>query len=185
MARHYLARHARPEVDPDRPARLWNLSNDGKAGARRLASTLVNAALARVVTSDEPKSIQTGQSVAAALNIPMHQDPDLCEHKRDGATFIDDPDQFQETIRQLFEQPERVIYGTETAGEALSRFSSAVTRHSTEESTLMVTHGTVLSLYVASITGRDGFEIWSKLGMPCLVTVDDNPRSRVDILNQV
>jgi hypothetical protein len=36
---------------------------------------------------------------------------------------------------------------------------------------VVVSHGTVISLYVAQRTGLDGFEVWSGLELPDLVVV--------------
>lgn len=120
--------------------------------------------ISSIVTSTETKAVQTGQHVAKQLDLPLHQNPDLGEHRRANEPFFHDPSRFSSTIRRLFEYPDQVIFGTETANEALSRFSRALSGYLGGPPCLFITHGTVLSLYVASISDRSGFEVWSSLG---------------------
>lgn len=185
MVRHYFARHAHTQVVPSRRANLWNLSPEGQEGARRLAEAVRDKQIDHVITSGEPKTIQTGECVASSLDIPLTRDPDLGEQRRGNSAFIDDPAHFRQTIRQLFERPNEVVYGTESANQALSRFGTAAAGHMSDTSTLIVTHGTVLSLYIASVTGQSGYEIWSKIGMPCLITLSGTPAKVVEIIDQI
>jgi broad specificity phosphatase PhoE len=37
---------------------------------------------------------------------------------------------------------------------------------------VIVTHGTVISLFVSRLTGSSDLELWSKLGLPSLVAMD-------------
>jgi hypothetical protein len=61
------------------------------------------------------------------------------------------------------------VYGEESASAALARFSAALDR--LDEGTVVVSHGTVISLYAAARSGRDAFELWSSLELPDLVVV--------------
>ena len=77
------------------------------------------------------------------------------------------PDERERGIRALFEQPEEVVYGEESGRDALARFEAAVA--DLPGQTVVVTHGTVLSLFAAARTGRDPFDIWHGLGLPDVV----------------
>ena len=140
--------------------------------------------ISSIVTSTETKAVQTSQHVAKQLDLPLHQNPDLGEHRRANEPFFHDPSRFSSTIRRLFEYPDQVIFGTETANEALSRFSRALSGYLGGPPCLFITHGTVLSLYVASISDRSGFEVWSSLGMPCLITISSEA-SLLDVKTEV
>jgi broad specificity phosphatase PhoE len=37
---------------------------------------------------------------------------------------------------------------------------------------MIVAHGTVISLFVASLTGISAFSLWAELGLPSFVVVD-------------
>jgi broad specificity phosphatase PhoE len=78
-------------------------------------------------------------------------------------------EELRRAIRTLFERPDEVVFGEESASDALGRFSAAV--DGLAEATVVVSHGTVISLYAAARTGRDAFELWSVLELPDLVVV--------------
>jgi broad specificity phosphatase PhoE len=65
--------------------------------------------------------------------------------------------------------------GNESADEALRRFRGAVRdllgQHP-DETVAVVSHGTVIALYVAEHTeDHTSFELWRKLGLPSLVVL--------------
>jgi broad specificity phosphatase PhoE len=66
-------------------------------------------------------------------------------------------------------EPDRVVFGEESAAAALTRFSRAV--EGLGDGAVVVSHGTVISLYVAAQTGRDAFELWQSLELPDLLVV--------------
>jgi len=64
------------------------------------------------------------------------------------------------------------FFGDETALEARERFASAVesvTGADPQENIAIVTHGTVLSLFVSQLTGCAVYPFWRGLGMPAIV----------------
>ncbi|MEM8652521.1 MAG: hypothetical protein AAGF54_18485, partial [Pseudomonadota bacterium] len=75
--------------------------------------------------------------------------------------------EFRTKLKSFFDQPNDLVYGSETALEALTRFSCAVDVLMSEGSSdeIVVTHGTVGSLYLAT-HGGDAFEIWHSLAAP-------------------
>ena len=79
------------------------------------------------------------------------------------------PEEFDRGIRELFERPGEVVFGEESAAEALARFETAVA--GVTEPAVVVTHGTVLSLYAAARDGRDPYELWRGLELPDVVEV--------------
>ena len=48
----------------------------------------------------------------------------------------------------------------------------------------MVTHGTVLALYVAAVTGVDAIDLWRRLGLPSYVTLTRPDLTLVDIVEK-
>ena len=76
-------------------------------------------------------------------------------------------------MEHFFERPDQLVFGLETASEALDRFKSAV-RHALGNEpgdTIIVSHGTVLSLLLGSIAGQNCHELWRNLKMPDLIEV--------------
>lgn len=56
-----------------------------------------------------------------------------------------------------------------SANAALARFTAAV--DGLTEPAIVVSHGTIISLYAAARTGRDPYELWSGLVLPDVVIV--------------
>lgn len=164
-----LVRHSVPEIVPGVPASQWHLSNEGRRRCTWLAARLKAYSLDLIVASQEPKSIETGQIVADILGIPLETAPDLHEHERQNVEFTFDKKQFQANVASVFEHPRTQVFGNETADEAHSRFSQAIAsvlgKHS-DRNLAVVSHGTVMALFVARATGLDAFPFWERLGLP-------------------
>jgi broad specificity phosphatase PhoE len=54
-----LVKHSSPEIVENIPARRWNLSDEGKIRAQKLADKLVKYHPDVIFSSDEPKAQQT------------------------------------------------------------------------------------------------------------------------------
>ena len=80
-------------------------------------------------------------------------------------------EEFEEAIEQFFNRPDQLVLGTETAAQSLNRFTAAVDRVVGQGHTesIVVTHGTVMTLYVASVTDVRPICLWRKLGLPSYV----------------
>lgn len=66
------------------------------------------------------------------------------------------------------------MLGNETANDALNRFVRALDEVVTSypsENVAIVTHPTVMSLYIASRTGTDCYGYWKRLGMPAFAVL--------------
>lgn len=167
-----LVRHSRPRIDENTPPPDWELSEEGRALASRLADALVPLRPDAIFTSDEPKALQTAEAIAARLGLQPTTIRPLREHDRKGEPFLRSDQEFQRRLQELFDRPAERVYGRESAEEALSRFEAAV-RQITDEPSIarpvVVTHATVLALYLASRTHRSAPEIWKRLAMPCYI----------------
>jgi broad specificity phosphatase PhoE len=159
-----LVRHAAPEIDPARPAASWGLSAAGRAAARALAAALTVDA---VVSSPEPKALET----AAALEAPLEIDARLREHDRAGARFMA-RDDFVAAVEAGFARPGEVVFGVESYDAALARFSAGVDAAAAAhggERVAIVSHGTVIALYVGQATGADPLTVWRRLRSPDVI----------------
>lgn len=169
-----LIRHAAPEIVPALPPDQWRLSAAGREQAEQLAADLADYRLKAVITSVEPKAQETGQIVASRLGCSFHSAPGLHEHRRTPEDFTGDVAYFRSQVARLFEQPEELILGRETASAASARFGEAVTHvlaDFPEHNIAIVTHGTVLSLYLARVAGIAPYPFWSRLGLPAFVVL--------------
>ena len=173
MLKHLiLVRHSLPTVAPSADAADWRLSDEGRARAAELAEKQAIYTPSQIASSDEPTARETAEIIAARLGgAPAVSEPDLREHDRRGAPYFDDERAFQATMARFFAAPEELIYGRETAAQARARFTAAVSRiiaqAAADRDIMVVTHGTVMALYLASVTGDDAHTLWREQALPC------------------
>jgi broad specificity phosphatase PhoE len=163
-----LVRHSVPAIDPARPAEEWRLNEEGRARCGPLAVELAGYAPAAIVSSTEPKALETAELLAGELGLEAREMDALRESARRTVLWLE-AEEFRRGMRALFERPDEALFGEESATGALARFSSAV--DGLDDRTVVVSHGTVISLYAAARTGRDAFELWSGLRLPDLVVL--------------
>lgn len=164
-----LVRHSVPEVVADVPAREWRLSEEGRERAAALAGRLGQAAKpAAIVSSVEPKAVETAAILARTLGIPCETAEGLHEHDRSNIGWLGG-DRFEAAVTDLFRRPEELVLGRETAAEALARVERAVAealRRNPRGDVVVVTHGTVLTLLVRATNAVDAVAFWRSLAMP-------------------
>ena len=151
--------------------------DEGRQRCQSLAVALQDHQPDTVITSNEVKAQQTAEALATAFAIPIDYETLLHEHKRTDAPFLPD-EQFLDTIHTFFNQPERLVFGNETAAQALQRFQRGINnvlKRYPEGNLIIVTHGTVLSLFVAHHTGQDPFTFWQQLDQPAFVIFNHPP----------
>jgi hypothetical protein len=64
--------------------------------------------------------------VADSLNTNSRTLSSLEKHHRDNEPWIENVQNFHESIEGFFEHPGELVYGQETANQALKRFDSAI-----------------------------------------------------------
>lgn len=150
------------------PSEEWRLSEEGRRRCGPLAERLAAASPRVLLASTEPKARETAELVAPVLGLEVQLSEGLRETARRTVGWLA-PEELDRGIRALFERPGEVAFGEETAAAALARFQAAVA--DLTEPAVVVTHGTVLSLFVAARTGRDPYELWRSLELPDVVEV--------------
>ena len=166
-----LVRHSLPDIVPDVPACQWALSEEGRLRCRWLAKRLAEHDPGVIVTSLEPKAIETGQIVANLLDKPLETATGLHEHERRRVGFATQR-QFEARVAALFERPDERVMGEETATQAQRRFVQAVNRaiaRYPRGNIAIVAHGTVIALFAAQAAGVEPFSFWKRLGLPAFV----------------
>jgi broad specificity phosphatase PhoE len=191
LARLVLVKHARPIVDPTVPSAEWRLGNPGRDGARALAPRLIAFDPVAVVASVDRKAADTGAILAEYLGVPFEMREGLHEHERRTADFAGTHEEFQARIRALFDRPDELVFGDETARQAQTRFAVAVERAiaewtpaadgEDERALIVVAHGTVISLLAATWYGAEPFPLWDSLGLPSYVVLSLPGRVLVEV----
>jgi broad specificity phosphatase PhoE len=174
MQKLILVRHSVPEIDPDVEAARWHLSAEGRRRCLALAHQLADHQPSVIVTSWEPKAMETGEMVAELLGLPWETAVGLHEHERHETGFVDSQEEFEARVVSIFEQPDRQTFGRETGNAARDRFAQAVRRvlnRHKDKTVGVVSHGTVITLYIAQAVGLEPAPFWKRLGMPAFVVL--------------
>jgi len=180
-----LVKHSTPIILESVPARKWTLSEEGRERAHELSGKLLGYQPEIVVSSVEPKARETAEVLAENLELEFRLFEGLHEHDRSHTAYRSQAE-FQNLVREFFEQPEMSVFGNETANQALVRFRqsvSVVLNLYRDKNIVIVAHGTVISLYVAWLTGCDGYDLWKALGLPSFVVLDIQSRILIETVN--
>jgi broad specificity phosphatase PhoE len=167
-----LVRHARPDIDPLRPAGEWPLAAGAAASVERLAASLDGLGADGVITSPEPKAAATARILSTALDLPLSEDDAFREQGGDGIPWFDDPAEFHAAVANHFARHDAVVFGAESSSMAALRFANGVERsRSMYRYPIVVTHGRVMCGYLRRATGVDPMTIWPSLQMPDALAV--------------
>ncbi len=168
-----LVKHSVPEIVSDIPAHQWHRSQEGYRRCTPLAERLATYQPAAIVTSSEPKAVQTAARVALYLGKPYAVMPGLQEHDRSTSSFLPG-EAFQARVAGLFKYPRVLVFGRETAEQAAGRFARTIAGVLTTypHGTIgVIAHGTVIALFVAAQTGVEPYALWQRLGLPSFVVL--------------
>jgi broad specificity phosphatase PhoE len=169
-----LVKHSLPEIVENLPAREWKLSAEGRIRAQQLAERLRPFQPEYIISSLEPKAKETAEIIAGTYNLEFHIADDLHEHDRSKTPHLS-KDDFQAAMHEFFEKSDKLVFGSETADEAYARFYQAVRSvldcHP-DEVIVIVSHGTVISLFVSRLIGISGLSLWNELGLPSFLVID-------------
>ncbi len=182
-----LVRHSLPEIVLTVAARHWRLSEEGRLRCNPLAAELAPLQPDVLFTSMEPKAIETGQIVASRLDRRVELADGLHEHLRADVQF-GSREQFEQAVARFFAQPAQLVFGSETADQAHQRFAWAVNNvieTHPSKTVAIVTHGTVMTLYVSRAVRLKPFPFWIQLGLPAFVVLSLPEFSLVTVVEHV
>jgi len=189
MTRLLLIKHAMPEIDLAVSANAWPLSTDGKRSCVRLADQLNAFHLDEIISSEEIKAIQTAQITAGLLGLTHRVYPGLHEHDRTGEPYFLSKQAFRDKVQAMFNEPDQLVYGNETANQAFTRFDQSmkllISTGVPQKDVAVVTHGTVISLLVSHYQPLDGFLLWQELGLPSIVVLSLPDYAVLDVIKKL
>lgn len=174
MRKLVLTRHSQPRIERDVPAAEWRLSESGRRRAESLAAELRHYRANVIWCSREPKAKETAEIVGSALGVPIRVMDGLEEHHRHNVPFFPTTQEFEQAVDEFISQPSRLVLGTETARQACDRFTGAIEAILEADSAdaIVITHGTVMTLYLAQLADIQPMRLWRELRTPCLVEVE-------------
>jgi broad specificity phosphatase PhoE len=175
MAYLYLIRHPATQPDPAIPASQWWLSAAGRAQVHTLVNLPLWNHISTIYTSTQPKTSVVGELVYAAHGVPFVPLTALDEARRE--TWLD-PEAFETAQRAFFAHPaDPPVRGWEPARSAGLRFIAAMDHllavHKPADSLTIVSHATVLTLYVAHLREiAPSYEQWRKTGFAAIMALE-------------
>ena len=119
----------------------------------------------------------TAEILASVLSVPWEAADGLEEHHRDTVPLLE-PSEWERAVEELFETPSARVLGEESADQAHARFARAIAELAGRDASralAVVTHGTVLSLFIARVCGGDAFAWWKRWTMPSYVVLSHPP----------
>lgn len=169
----HIIRHADVIIDAKAQADAWSLSPDAEGDVVGLLDCFDPSPLRRVITSREKKAMQTGQILADALDLPIEARQGLEEHHRSQNDFLDAAT-FRTVVADFFARPNERVFGEESANASLKRFDATVriVMDETDNDELIISHGRVISLFLAFRQKGDPMQIWSSLKLPDHVAIE-------------
>ncbi len=174
-------RHGKPKIVEGVPSAQWQLSDEGRKAASALAENFRDYDFSAIATSPEPKAVGTAQAIASQLNLPIETDAGLAEHARHSAGYMSRED-LEAGVARLFASTSALVFGDETADQAFARFAAALDRQAAKggRDVMVVTHGTILSLYLGRVAGIDPLPFWRALPTPAAIVLEDGKLRRAD-----
>jgi broad specificity phosphatase PhoE len=163
-----LVKHAQPQITKTLPACEWALSNQGRTQALSLAQALTQYQPASLFSSLEPKAQETAKIIAQHQGQTLTSVEGLHEHERRYVGFLCE-EEFHASVKKFFDHPRQIIFGEETAHKAEVRFVTTVNRvlaQNSKKNLVIVSHGTVITLFVAKFNKIDAFTLWKSLKLP-------------------
>ncbi|MBK26354.1 MAG: hypothetical protein CME70_20310 [Halobacteriovorax sp.] len=171
-----LVKHALPELNEEVAPKEWQLGEKGLKQAKKFAGFVQdNLDVDPIIySSEESKAIDTAKVLAETLGLNHKTNPDLGEIDRAPSKILDEEGHISRN-EAIFKKPAEAVLGSESANDALKRFESGIKeiiKDPQEDERLIVTHGTVISLFLAKHNKEiDAFDVWQKLSCPSYVVV--------------
>ena len=172
MGRLVLVRHSVPEIRRNVPASDWTLGGVGRRRATTLAYRLRRFSPELIWSSNEPKAVQTAEIVAESFGVRVRILDGLEEHHRENVPLMS-KEQFSAKMEEFFSNSSQLVLGRETAVQARDRMDTAIAEvvKAGHSDSIVVTHGTVMTLYVAAFASVRSFCFWRQLGLPSYVAL--------------
>ncbi|WP_274626429.1 histidine phosphatase family protein [Arvimicrobium flavum] len=149
--------HPQVEIDPAVPVPEWGLSAVGRRRVEAVCGAAWVRGLARIVSSEERKAVETAAILTDASGLAPGTGQDMGENDRSSTGFLAPPE-FEKAADSFFAEPEASWNGWERAIDAQRRIVGAVERelaaHDPSLPILFVGHGAVGTLLKCHFAGR-------------------------------
>ncbi len=160
-------RHAETKKDPNIQVSKWVLTREGEKESEDLARKGFFDDVDVIICSAEHKAYQTASPIAKKLRKTIIKEKELNELDRDKGKVLP-KEEYDKVKTKILEDLDYASHGWETSRHALNRFRQAVEKIDNKYSykkILIVSHGTVMSLYFAYLKGdlKNLLQRWKSL----------------------
>ena len=161
----YVVRHAKAEGQEP----IAQLTAEGQIQAIQLKKQLQELGIERIVSSPFLRAIQTVHPFASQEDLDIELDDRLAERML-SSIHMDD---WLEKLEQTFVDPDLRFEGGESGREALARINSVVQDVlKSDKTTLLVSHGNLISLFLQSLDNQFGFNEWKAMKNPHVFRIE-------------
>lgn len=169
--------HPEVQIDPSVPVPKWRLSEVGRRRALALLQQPWLAAVARIISSDETKAIETAELVARHARLTVEVRSDIGENDRSSLGFVPKAE-FEALANAFFAEPEQSIRGWERAIDAQRRITRGLADllTPTAKDVLVVGHGGVGTLWYCFLNGLPIARCHDQPGQGHYFSVDQQTR---------
>jgi broad specificity phosphatase PhoE len=174
MTQLLLVKHAAPAITEGLPSSAWPLSAKGQQQCEDLHARLVRYRPGVIFTSREPKAAETAAILGSRFGLPAAPWPGLHETDRTGLPFFRDVGDLELRMQDFFDRSSERVIGNESADEAHARFGHAVRTalaSTAERVSVVVAHGTVISLLAGRANHLDPHALWRELDFTTFVVL--------------
>lgn len=167
---YYFIRHAHSNYTPDEVNR--SLSDKGQESLLQL-EFLAGKPITDIYSSPYQRAIQTVESLAQSLKLPIQTDQRLVERKLSSQAIADQD--FEKCLMQLWAQPTLSLVGGESNQQAQQRALSFLheleSKHQDEE-IIISSHGNLICILLSAFDLSIDFNFWRSLSMPDVLVLD-------------
>jgi broad specificity phosphatase PhoE len=165
-----LVKHSLVTIDKDTPRGDWSLCAEGRHRCALLSERLQPYAPSAIISSPEARAQENARLVAAHFQLPLTVRDGLQEIDRRGFPVLHAA-MFRKRMMAFFHQRQHRLMGLESADESVRRFNATIEQlvlEHPEGNLVVVTHGAIMSLFIALYNAVDPFSYWTKLGLPSM-----------------
>lgn len=173
---HYVS-HANVDIDASVPVPEWHLSELGRRRTEQMLEHPWIASVARIVSSEETKALDTASLLADHLGLAVEVRPSTGEIDRSSTGYVTH-DRHEQLADALFAFPDRSADGWERALDAQMRIADALADLvDGAVNTVVVGHGGVGTLWYCWLTDQRIDRRHDQPGQGHYFTVDTTTRT--------
>ncbi|NHJ48460.1 MAG: histidine phosphatase family protein [Asgard group archaeon] len=179
-----LLKHAKTRINSKIPVSEWKLDSSGLTKLHGLLKNTDFSNIDIVIASSEYKAKKTAEIFSRKFGLEIQSYRELKELNRDQGDFLATKS-YNDLVKTAMKKTKKSANNWETADSALSRFSKcieSINEDNNDKCILIVSHGIVINLFLASIRKKrkNIYDYWKSMDF-CDYAIIKNSRIIKDI----